>query len=196
MLYYRTHASRTGETPAELLGWKPPVADVQISENVVGEHRVLGLVPPMVFAPPAAGWLPIGQGWEIVLVGGFNPIHLAKRSSTFPVAVVTVGEHTWFFPKVLTDDGERAFKVTYGGPEFMPQLTSEQTLALALASEIRTAHAACTLPEMSVQARWAAGLLPLTYHLSSKTIGAIGIHEDIIAAVLAVAGGYYASPDN
>ena len=193
MLYYRTHASRTGERPADLAGWLPPTPDVQISENVVGEHHVFGVVPPMVFAPPSDGWQAIAAGWEVALVGEFNPMWLAKRSSTFPIRIVELEGHSWFMPTVLTADGERAFKVTYGGPEFLPQLTAEQSSAMTLAREIRTAHDAGTLPGMSVRARWAAALLPLAYHLSVKTASAIGLHEDVIAATLAVAGGYHAT---
>jgi len=192
MLYYRTHASRVGEYPSELVGWVPPTADIQRSENTVGDHRVIAVVPPFVFAPPEDGWTKLYTGWEVANVGEFNPLAHAKLSSKFPCAPVAIDGVTWLLPRVLNDKGVRCFKVTYGGPDFAPQITAEQAQALELAKEARTCHDAGTMPDMPTRAQWAAHLLPLTYCLSSASISLVGISEDLIDATLAVAGGWSA----
>ena len=190
MLYYRTHASRAGESPPEMVGWTPPHAGVQLSEQVIGESRVLAAVPPFVFAAPETGWTKLCQGWEVANVGVFTPLWHAKMSSKFPCAPIEVDGATWLIPRVLNESGTRAFKVVYGGPDFAPRLTLEQQDALDIAREIRTCHDAGVWPEMPVKATWAARLLGLTYHLSPTTIGIVGIPEDLIDAVLGIAGGY------
>lgn len=192
MLYYRTHASRAGEYPPELVGWVPPAPDVQLSENTVGEHRMVAVVPPFVFAPPVDGWVKLCAGWEVTNVGAFNPLAHARLVSKFQCVPTVVDEQTWLLPRVLTETGTRAFKVIYAGPTFTPQMTLQQSDALDLAREIRTCHEAGTLPDVSTRAQWVARLLPLTYCLSPASLGVVGLSEDLIAATLAVAGGWNA----
>lgn len=193
MLYYRTHASRVGERPPELLGWSSPFAGAVLTDQVVGEHRILAITPPMVFAPPDAGWLPLCAGWEVSSAGAFDPRACMNTSSAWPCRVFTLGDDRWLLPRVLTSTGTRAFRVTYAGDGFKPSLTKQQEAALALAQEIRACHESGTWPDESVRATWAADLLPLTYALSRRSLALIGIHEDLVAATLATAGGFDAS---
>jgi len=191
MLYYRTHASRAGELPPELVGWSPPCPEPQLAEQTVGEHRVVGVVPQFVFAAPETGWVKLDAGWEIVAVGDFQPLWHARMASKWLVSPLTVDGATWLLPRVLNDKGTRAFKVAYGGWNFAAVLTTEQHTALDLATEIRTAHDAGALPDYPIRAAWAARLLGLTYHLSPTTLGVLGLGEELIDATLAVAGGYH-----
>lgn len=195
MLYYRTHASRSGERPPELVGWESPSVDAQLNENIVGEHRVMGISPPFLFFPPTSGWQPLTNGWEIVSAGEFSPFSHAKKASTFRCIPYHVDGGDWFLPSVLNDEGVRNFKVRYGGEGFAPILTDEQKKALILATEIRTAHKAGTMPDERVCAEWAAELLTLTHCLSRTSIAIVGLHEDLIDKTLRVAGGYDADPD-
>lgn len=190
MLYYRTHASRAGEQPTELVGWRPPHADPQLAEQIVGGHRVLGIVPQFVFNPPQSGWVRIDSGWEVATDGDFNPLWHARMASKWAVVPTTIDNITWLLPVVLTADGTRAFKVSYGGPNFNAILTAEQQIALDMAQEIRAAKLANDLPDYPVRAAWAARLIGLTYHLSPTTLGVLGMGEELIDATLAVAGGY------
>jgi hypothetical protein len=195
MLYYRTHASRTGERPPELVGWESPSVDAQLNENIAGDYRVLGICPPFGFAPPTTGWLPLANGWEIASVGDFSPVAHAKKSSSFRCIPYMVEGVHWLLPSVLTEEGTRNFKVRYCGPDFAPTLTTEQSAALVIANEIRVAVNSGTMPEPSICATWAADLLMLTHCLSRVSIGIVGLHEDLIDKTLRVAGGCDADPD-
>lgn len=191
MLYYRTHASRTGELPPELVGWEPSSSTSTLVDNVVGDHRIVAVVPPFVFAPPTGGWSNLCAGWEVALVGPFDPIAHSRMASSFKCVPTEIDKVTWLLPQVLTSTGVRSFKVVYGGNDFAPILTTEQSKALALATEIRTCHEGGNMPDMQTQAKWAASLLPLTHHLSSGSIGNMCVlNEDLIVATCAVAGGY------
>ena len=193
MIYYRTHASRAGELPPELVGWSSPSADASLNEAIVGEHRVLAITPPFVFAPPANGWTKLCAGWEIAITGEFNPLHHCKMTSKWVCLPLEVDGVKWLMPVILNHAGSRGFKVVYGGTDFTPQLTADQVWALALAIEIRTCHDAGTVVDMPVKAKWAAQILGLTYCLSATTIGALNIlSDDLIDKVLSVAGGYHA----
>jgi len=195
VLYYRTHASRTGELPPELVGWESPCEEACLSENVVGEYRVLTIAPPFVFAPPTEGWVKLCTGWEVASSGVFTSLHHLRLNSKFLCRPTEVDGVMWSLPVVLNAAGSRGFKVVYGGPEFLPTLTGEQVGALVLATEVRTCHEGGNEPEMPLRARWAARLLPLTYCLSEASIATLGIlSDDLIAATNAVAGGYDASP--
>ncbi len=190
MLYYRTHASRVGEMPPELSAWRSTGPNANLNEQTIGEHRVLAITPPFVFAAPDKGWTPIGRGWEAANVGEFNPLDHAKLASTWMCSPADIGGLKWMLPVVLTDTGARAFKVRYGGQSFLPTLTDEQTWAFELAKEVRICHEANTWPSDDVRARWCARLLQLTYCLSVETLAIVGIDEDVVAATLATAGGY------
>lgn len=195
MLYYRTHASRAGERPPELVGWESPSVDAQLNENIIGEHRVLVIGPPFVFSPPASGWRPLTNGWEIASVGDFSPVAHARKASAFRCIPYQIDGVHWLLPSVLNEEGTRNFKVRYGGAGFSPLFTDEQKAALALATEIRAAYKASALPDTGVCAAWAADLLTLTHCLSRTSIETIGLHEDLIDKTLRVAGGYDADPD-
>lgn len=192
MLYYRTHASRAGELPPELLGWTSASAETTLSENTVGDMRVVAITAPFVFAPPEAGWVKLCAGWEVASVGEFNPLAHANIHSTFQCVPTPIDGKTWLLPVVLNKAGTRGFKVAYGGEDFTPQLTPVQQSALALVQEIRTCHDAGTMPDRNTQALWASRLLPLTYALSSRSIGVLNIlTDDLVDATLAIAGGYH-----
>lgn len=192
MLYYRTHASRSGEKPPELTDWRPPNETLSLQESTVGAHRVFTISEPFVFTPPEAGWVPLCPGWEVANVGKFNPLVHAKLASSFSVVPLDIDGQTILFPCVLNEAGSRTFKIRYGGSDFSPLLTDEQTSALQLAKEIRTCHESGKWPEMNVRAQWAARLLSLSYCLSPASIALVGlISDDLILAAEQVAGGFY-----
>lgn len=191
MLYYRTHASRPERRPPELEGWAGGVAAYEMAENQHGEHRVIGIVQPLQFAPPEQGWTPIGNGWDVCLVGEFLPAVMANQKSPWKVQTEQHGGNAWFFPIILHPNGSRAFEVRYGGLDFLPMLSEQQAAMVALAGEVKTCMDSGNWPDMSVRARWAARLLSLPYHLSPATIAAAGIlTEGIIAGALMTAVGH------
>lgn len=194
MLYYRTKAGAGGGRPPELGEYTSPGPGMDLQECVVDGHRVLGVAAPFQFAPPAAGWVPLdgSPGWQVVAEGDFEPRSHIKVRTPWKLAVVDVQGVRWAVPHVLTPDGSRAFSVRYGGPDFGPVLTEEQDRAMRLATEIRTAIQAETLPDMPIRARWAARLLPLVYCLSEGSLAVLGMSEDLIDNVLHVAAGLYA----
>jgi hypothetical protein len=194
MLYYRTKAGIGGGRPPELDGYQSPGPGMDLQECVIDGHRVMGVSPPFRFDPPTAGWVPLdgSPGWQVVSVGDFDPISHIKLRTTWSIAKVVTGGVVWLIPHVLNTEGTRAFKVSYGGPDFCPILTPEQTMAEKLAKEIRTAIDADNLPDMPIRARWAARLLPLAYCLSESSLAVLGMSEDLIDATLRVAAGLYA----
>lgn len=193
MFYYRTHSSRAGERPPELDGWVSPSQDANLNEQTIGEYRIVGITPPFIFNPPVSGWVKLAHGWEVASVGAFCATNHAKVSSTFE-GIPVILDQPWLLPVILTDKGTRAFKVMYGGADFLPMMTAEQSAALAAAIEIRTCHDSGKWPDMSVKARWAAAIIGLTYCVSPTSLGLVGLSEDLIETTLAVAGGFYAYP--
>lgn len=191
MIYYRTHASRPESRPAELVGWIPPTGtEYSLGENRVGDWKVLGIVPPMVFAPPEKGWVDIGGGWEVAVSGVFDPMALLKIGTKWKVIPFEDGDVKWGLPVVLTDKGTRAYSVVYGGPDFSPMLTDEQKDAQRIAEDARACCLNGEWPDMPIRARWTARLLTLTYFVSVPTLGAIGVLSDaLIASTLFTAAG-------
>lgn len=195
MIYYRQPAGLGGGRPPELVGYTSTGRGFDLTENTEEGFRILCIVPPFGFDPPADGtgrWLGICEGWQAAVSGPFDPRAHVRAASPWKVAKINLPGHPWYVPHVLTPEGVRAFKVAYGGAEFSPQLTPEQASALALATEVRQAIDAGTLPDMPIQARWAAQLLPLVYHLSPATLAMVGLPEDLIDTTLRVAAGHYA----
>jgi hypothetical protein len=190
MLYYRTHASRVGDMPPELVGWVSPHVNAALNEQTIGEHRVLAITPPFVFAAPATGWVKLCAGWEVAATGDSDIVQHARTTSPWLVMPRSIAGSTWLLPIVLNEKGTRAFKVRYAGESFEPTMSDEQRAALAVANEARTCHDSGTWPEGNVLATWVANLLPLVYHLSPRSLGVIGLPEDVVTECLAVAGGY------
>jgi hypothetical protein len=192
MLYYRTHASRVNELPPELVGWESPSADANLNEQVIGEHRVLGITPPFVFAPPKTGWVPLCNGWEVVSEGAFLPFRHLYKKSKFLCRVVLTDDMEWVAPVVLNDNGLRHFPVTYGGVGFKPIFSDKDASALKLAEEIRAAISSNILPDYPIRAEWAAELLGLVYCLSPVSLSLVGLPEKLIDETLQIAGGCHA----
>ena len=192
-LYYRTTPGQGGGLPPELAGYISTGPGADLHDGIVGGFRVLGITPPMRFDPPAAGWTPLAgsPGWDVVSAGPFDQLAHFRQQTAWKMAQVRVQGSLWAIPHVLCPDGSRAFKVAYGGPDFAPQLTPEQGRAQRLAIEIRTAIQADTLPEVSIQARWAARLLPLAYHLTEGSLAVLGMPEELIDQTLRVTAGLY-----
>jgi hypothetical protein len=98
----------------------------------------------------------------------------------------------WSAPVILTREGSRAFRVTYG-PTWLPDLTPEQDRAEKIAQaarvEILKAYAGHDADlEMATACQWAAELLALTHHLTPGVLGVLGLMDDGLAmGVLRVA---------
>jgi hypothetical protein len=186
VIYYRSKLGTVG-LPPELVAYTSVGPGCDLHDQTVNDHRVVGITPPFRFDPPADGWVRLDDTWQVVAHGEHNSVAHLRAAS--PWLVQPIGER-WGAPPVLTAAGERAFRVKYGGPTFLPMLTPEQQAALTLAQEVRRAHAV-EMPEMGVQAIWAATFLGLIYHLSPTTLGLIGLPEDVITDTLLVAAGLY-----
>lgn len=191
MIYYRTSALSDEKRPAELRSFKSPFPGADLTESIVGDHRVCGITAPFGFEPPVEGWQRISDGWEVVRTAKFDPTALGNADSKWRISVYQVNGIDWFLPKIITAAGVRAFSVVYGGPDFLPQLTDEQKSMMALAAEIETARANNAWPDMPTQAKWTARLLSLTYLMSPATFAAIGVlSEELIRATLLTAVGH------
>jgi hypothetical protein len=189
MLYFR-HQDTSKTRPPELADWVSLSEDAMLHDCVSNGYRICAITPPFMFDPPADGWVPLVDGWQVCSVGPFDLTHHARSACKYPVKVKEVSGKQWMLPAIVTANGERSFPVTYGGAGFLPMLTADQMEDLQLAAEIRTCEANDTWPDMSVRAQWAARLLCRPYSLSLITIGMLGLlNDDIIKETLLVAGG-------
>lgn len=191
MIYYRTHASRKGCLPTELAGWDSVSVNGGLVDNTVGDHRIVGIVPPFVFNPPSV-WHDCEHGWEVGVYGTTDLMCHVLKSSPFSVLPIDIGGVKMLFPAILNPDGSRAFKVMYGGVDFKPILSAMQSRMLELANEARNAHDV----DMPIKARWAAEILSAVYAISVRTFSVIGLSEDVIDTTISVAGGRYAGTES
>jgi hypothetical protein len=189
MLYFR-HQDQSQTRPPELADWVSLSEDAMLNEAVINGVRICAITSPFMFDPPADGWVPLTDGWQVCSAGPFNLNHHARSACKYPVKVKEVAGKKWMLPVIVTENGERSFPVTYGGAGFQPMLTADQMEDLQLSAEIRTCEANDAWPDMSIRAQWAARLLCRPYSLSLITIGMLGIlNDDIIKETLLVAGG-------
>lgn len=193
MIYYRAHADLATRRPPELVDWVSPSVDATLNETIIGVDRVMAITPQFVFAPPEGPWEPLGDsGWFFCQSGAFDLMAHARIACKYQCIVQQIAGMSFILPVITTPTGERAFPVSYGGPDFMPQLTAEQESDLALAIEIRTCISSGNIPAMNRRAKWAARFLTRTYNLSLETIGATGLlTDDLIIAIELAAGGLH-----
>lgn len=187
MIYFRCSLSHHEVVPSELSDWEPPHPGVALNTVTHGEHRIVGVCGQWDMGIPDGPWEPHSAGWEACKVREPNLDDLVRLNSKWQCHTVACDGRDWFLPAVWKHDGKRAFKVSYGGPDFLPKLTPEQERIEAIAAAIKGDDGS----DMSLRARWAAALISLTYSLSPQTISMCDfLSEDLIDHTLCAAIGY------
>ena len=200
MILYR-HRGLNGthvDLPSELVGYRSHVDDTAICHGGDEVGHVVGLCSPLLWQGAREGldWMETDDGWEVADdERPFNPMdHLRQRSPFGVVMVEDVAGRTWCAPSILGPTGDRAFPVTYGGKDFLPQLTSHQNKALTIAQESRLLLIEAVKNDTPLRGEqivpWAAWALTQTHHLSVPTIGNLGLIDEVLAQrVIAVMAG-------
>ena len=141
-----------------------------------------------------ATWRPLPNDLSVTLVGAFDPRTLSHQQLWCPTAAVAdLKGRVWLAPAVLSPDGGRQFRTSYG-EDWLPLLTPEQDTAEKMANAARHALIASStdgsgLP-MPAAAHWAAELLASVNHVSPRAIAALGLMDDaLLMGVLLCASG-------
>ncbi len=194
--YLNTSSHGVPVHPAWLEGWEPS-RDTMLAlcHRDIPLGHMVGVGDPLTFAPPLPNnpWKPLDEGWNAVLLGKtLDPEPLARTQLWFDVApTVDLHRRQWMAPRILTEDGRRAFRVSYGS-NWLPALTPEQERAEEIAHAAREELKAGNNSglEMPVACQWCAEFLSLVYHLSPGVFSALALVDDVLAVgVLTVATG-------
>jgi hypothetical protein len=149
------------------------------------EHYVHGIGQAAFCAPPPSDAADIGDGWVVwVNKDGPAPVELMRPLGWCRQTEAEDQDgNLWSVPVILGADGERAFQVNYD-ENYLPIISEERADLLAYAKEARTvihnryrdgplAH----LP-MPQCCRWASAFIEAANHITSRTIGKLGILND------------------
>ena len=189
MIVYRDRRKLEGPTcPEWIAEWQPVTGHALCHRDTEAGH-IVGVADPLLFKP-AARWFEVDQDWEAALVGKEpNPGVLARSVIWCDVRPVQdLAERVWMAPVILTEKGERAFRVSYGS-NWLPSLTPAQERAEKIAKAARDALAGGGA-NMAVACQWAAELLCVTYHLHVNVISNLALLDDrLVPEVLGVAAG-------
>lgn len=197
MIVYR---HLTAVTPPDLSDWTHRDSAVALCHQRAGDRQYVAVADPVLWQiNEGAAWRSIGEGWEAALVrdrGGVVPSRdLARLSCWAPVLTVEDARgDQWLAPVILTQDGHRAFPVSYAGADFLPAPTPDQVRAEAIAREARAELARAAdgdggsggIPTAAA-CRWAAVLLSITSHVSTSTVAELGILDDALARRVLIA---------
>ena len=189
MIVYRDKRKLEGPSCPEWIAEWQPVAGHALCHRDTEAGHIVGVGDPLLFRP-AARWFEVDQDWEAALVGKEpNPGVLARSVIWCDVRPVQdLAERVWMAPVILTEKGERAFRVSYGS-NWLPSLTPAQERAEKIAKAARDALAGGGA-NMAVACQWAAELLCVTYHLHVNVISNLALLDDrLVPEVLGVAAG-------
>lgn len=185
MIRFRDTLNRS-KPPAWLAGAR----NLHRRASVMGELWACG---DALYLTDAGPWKPIGDGYEVAgPVESWDDYRRADSWFNTEDAHDMAGR-AWAIPRVLDENGDRAFRVAYGA-DFLPELSPEQYHVLEVAKAAKDAIDASTrgVQDAGVQAacRWAAELIARAYHLPVPAIAALCILDDDLATgALSVAIG-------
>jgi hypothetical protein len=182
----------TPTVPLCLSEWEPRPGYALCHREGDGGH-IVGIGSSVAFPSPRR-WHALDDGWRVGLnAREFVPAAIERAQGWFDTeSVDDLRGRRWSAPVILTREGSRAFRVTYGAT-WLPDLTPEQERAEKIAQaarvEILKAYAGHDADlEMATACQWAAELLALTHHLTPGVLGALGLMDDGLAmGVLRVA---------
>lgn len=188
MIVYRHKPQVSGPvTPEWLDGWTP-VAGHSVCHRDTGKGHIVGVAEPILFSPPLR-WFDVDQDWEGAFRGPLNHGVLARAQLWCDVRpALDLAERCWMAPVILTEEGGRAFRCSYG-PSWLPELTPAQDRAEKIAKAARDALDGGGV-DMAVACQWAAELLCITYHLHVNVISNLALLDDrLVPEVLSAASG-------
>ncbi len=195
MILYRDlkHAERT-EPPEWLLDrdgmWAP---NLQSRDDADG--RLWGIGDAYMVGPHKNGWEELTGGWQVRLLGKIDPRPLRRNDPWVDTtAVHGLADAEWVAPRILTDAGNRAFRVTYGR-NFLPSLTKRQAHLIAMAEEARAALINSrdeSGVDMDIACRWAAEFISEVHFLTPDVIAVCRLLDDSL--VISTLAGTTALP--
>lgn len=178
IVYLTTGAPRV---PPWLAGFRPPDAlSVELCRRDTAHGHLVGIGDPLVFdEPPMAAFCQLADGWRVALLGELEPLNLLRQQGwARSRRVLNLDGRRWQAPEILDEDGERAFLVAYGGPDFLPVLTAEQHRCQEVAEAARAMILTGGGMDLGPACRWAAVLLSATHHVSPEVMAALGLVDD------------------
>jgi len=187
------HPSQSPRTPPWLEGFQPPDSvPVELCRRETEYGHLIGVGDPLIFdSPPLRDYCEIADGWRVARVGDLDPLHLLRAQRwARTVRVESIDGLRWQAPVILDADGEEAYLVSYGGPDFLPLRTPVQQRCHDVAVAARAAIEAKRELDMAPACRWAAVLLSATHHVSPEVLAVLGLLDDrLITETLAAATG-------
>jgi hypothetical protein len=134
--------------------------------------------------PDGTQWHDVADGWQCAAVGDLSAPARTQQWADVG-AVSDMDGHLWLAPCILTTSGDRAFRVRYGGQDYMPVLTDEQDRAMVVAQAARAALASLASGgpdvEMAPVCAWASELLSLTHQMHPSVSQALAVCDDKLA---------------
>jgi len=149
------------------------------------EHLVYGIGIPACLSEPPPSAVDLEAGWKAwVNDDGLEPERLHRSLGwTRSVDAEDQDGRIWSVPMILSEDGRRAFQVSYDD-NFQPVVAPGRQLLLDYAQEARNvlvghfrAKTLSDLP-MSACAKWAAAFLEAGSFVSVCCLGRLGILND------------------
>lgn len=183
------HPSQTPQMPPWLLRFQPDSPGVEVVSRQTKHGHMVGIGDPLVFdCPPMEAFAEVEDGWRAALIGDLSPVHLWRREGwhgTFPATSI-MGE-IWQAPKILSEEGARAYLVAFKGRDFLPSPTPEQARCEDIARAAREAILGAGI-DMGPACQWAAALLAAANAISEATVAELGILDTrLVVEVLSVA---------
>jgi hypothetical protein len=175
IIYHDTKAADRDTPPPWLVG------AIDLHRRDGKGQRWWGVGPsPWLVGDHPGDWIALDDGWRCRLVGELDPLVLRRHQHWCDTApAVDLQGRRWCTPVILADDGQPIFRVTYGGDDFLPQLTPEQTQAKEIALAARQALKTGGI-EGAHAKRWAARLLEIANHISVQVIARTGLMDDVL----------------
>lgn len=155
-----------------------------------------GIGPAFFIHNPPEDAVELEGGWKSYLTeDGCEPEFLVKENKWYSMAVAQdTNERNWTVPRILGENGNRAFRVAYG-TDFLPKLTTEQSDLFETAQEARVQlkesfSGGKDFKPMDMQAAcaWAAKFIQVTNHLNVEVMMKHGLLDDrlVIDALMEV----------
>lgn len=191
---YRYIGKESGiHPPSWLLRWQQR-GELSTCIAETNEGPIYAIADRTGYAPSRLRFLDCIPDWQVAASGpDLLTTALWRTVPWCQCAIVSdLQDREWQVPKLLTGDGARAYFVAYGGPDFLPTPTEEQSRLEAMARAAREAiiaHDTVPIP-MGLACRWAAAFMAASNHISIEAIAALSLLDDklAIAAILAATG--------